>query len=329
MLCCDVCQKKYKTEGGLTKHLKAKHPDNSQKDDAKKPLYTAVIKQLVNEAKKNISDDECYPTHVRNLARSYNFEVADQALLTQLMKLYTSLCKNSDAEKFYSSYYQTIVMNAATYFKPLEMPVCTILATSLADKVLGYHNKPDEKPQLIKPITSKELDGLQYLAGYVMHAVSRKVHAKKSGQPEEKQALLTILNSARSENPPSQRLVKCQTRGGLWEVKPEWVALFKLAEEAFRKETSCSHISRIDCDKILDLLLNNIDVISIYNNALANVPCITAKETRSCLLEKILNLYLRVRAFSAAKDKNLELNSKKEKGLRNALKKSKINTSKT
>eukprot|EP00794_Sanderia_malayensis_P011655 gene11655-12854_t len=181
LICCETCQKTYKTKGGLTKHIKAKHPSSSQEahGNITKPMYMAVIKKLVNEAKNDLSADECYPSFIRNLASSYKFEVIDQDLLNKIVELYNSLCKNSKAEKFYSCYYQTIALNAKKYFKTLNPPVCTILATLLCDKILAYFNKKDEEPKVMKPITSKELDGLKYLAGYVIHAVHRKLFYTK------------------------------------------------------------------------------------------------------------------------------------------------------
>ena len=70
LLCCETCRKTYKTKGGLTKNIKAKHPSSSQEahGNIRKPMCMAVNKKLVNKAKNDLSADECYPSFIRNLA---------------------------------------------------------------------------------------------------------------------------------------------------------------------------------------------------------------------------------------------------------------------
>ncbi len=211
---------------------------------AKKPFYLAVLKTFVRVAVSIISNDEFYPNNIRSLFQQFSFTDQNDALLKTLVKLYDSLCQNSDAEKFYSSYYASVVVTAEFYFPPLPRPACTILATTLGDKVLAYYSKPDQKQvSNVKPITCKEMDGLQYLAGYVLHAMSRKMHKQKS--KEDVSQVLLILNSARTQQPPSHKLIKSLTRGVLWEVKPEWVQIFKQVEEECleRRLTSARPIS--------------------------------------------------------------------------------------
>eukprot|EP00794_Sanderia_malayensis_P002904 gene2904-3356_t len=275
------CGKQYKTKSGLERHKKAKHSTPVNQVQAKKPFYLAVLKTFVRDAVSIISNDECYPNNIRN------------------------------AEKFYSSYYASVVVNAEFYFPPLTRPACTILATTLGDKVLAYYSKPDQKQvSNVKPITCKEMDGLQYLAGYVLHAMSRKMHKQKS--KEDVSEILLILNSARTQQPPSHKLIKSLTRGGLWEVKPEWVQIFKQVEEEFRKETDICK-TNIILAHIVTNLLGNVAIVSMYNTVLENVTHYLSKEKCFCLLEKMIALYLRVRSLSYAKDKTYELNKKGQK----------------
>eukprot|EP00794_Sanderia_malayensis_P001919 gene1919-2176_t len=280
------CGKQYKTKSGLERHKKAKHSTPVSQVQANKPFYLAVLKTFVRDAVSIISNDECYPNNIRSLFQQFSFTDQNDALLKTLVKLYDSLCNNSDAEKFYSSYYASVVVNAEFYFPPLTRPACTILATTLGDKVLAHYSKPDEKQvSSVKPITCKEMDGLQYLAGYVLHAMSR-IH-------------------------------------GLWEVKPEWVHIFKQVEEEFRKETDICN-TNINLAHIVTNLLGNVAIVSMYNTVLENVTHNLSKEKCFCLLEKMIALYLRVRSFSYSKDKTYELNKKRSKGLHSGLK----NTSK-
>eukprot|EP00795_Rhopilema_esculentum_P011021 gene11021-19864_t len=145
----------------------------------------AVLKTLVRNAKTIISIDECYPNALRSSLQQFSFIDQNQALVKTIVKLYDLLCSDSDAEKFYASYYASVVLNADSYFLPLTKPLCTILAATLGNKILAYFAKTDEQPSYTKPITAKEMDGLQYLEGYVFHAISRKIHNQKSNDTDQ------------------------------------------------------------------------------------------------------------------------------------------------
>ncbi len=131
------------------------------------------------------------------------------------------------------------------------------------------------------------------------------------------------MNSERTQQPPSHKLIKSLTRGGLWEVKPEWVQIFKQVEEEFRKETDICK-TNINLPRVVTNLLGNVAIVSMFNTVLENVTHNLSKEKCFCLLEKLIALYLRVRSFSYAKDKQTNLTKKMSKGLRSGLK----NTSK-
>ena len=243
------------------------------------------------------------------------------------MQLYIKLWKNSDAEKFYTEYYETVVMNAEKYFQNLEFPMCTLIATRLGDKILSYYKKPTEKPAAATKISEQEVDSLQYLAGYVVHSIVRKLHqvSHHGKKTQSEMDMIAFLNSLRIEDVSSQRQIKCQTRGGLWGVNPECIKLFTCIEEEFRVATETGHISVIDCHKLTGQLTGKLDVMSAFSAMEQGSSCKMDNETRINLLEKLIQLYLRVRAFSFAKSKT-QLHSKKTKALRKDLK-TKSNTS--
>ncbi len=164
------------------------------------------------------------------------------------------------------------------------------------------------------------MDGLQYLPGYVPHVMVKKIH-KCGDKSNDVKEILQILNAARSRDPPSNRLVKCLSIGGLWEVKSEQVQICIEVDEEFRRETSISK-TNINILFIIGKSLKNIAFVSSCNIALDNTPHSLDNEKCPCLLEKLIALYLRVRSLSLAKDKTNEINNKKSRGLHNELKKS-------
>ena len=112
-----------------------------------------------------------------------------------------------------------------------------------------------------------------------------------------------MLYAAKSDDFSSQKLISCQTRGGLWAVTAECLQVFKIVEEEFRKETSAVHVTKIDRGKISEALIQGIDMISAYNSMAHGFTTAISKETRFCLLDKMIMLFLQVRAFSYVKDK--------------------------
>ena len=110
-----------------------------------------------------------------------------------------------------------------------------------------------------------------------------------------------------------------------WSVTTECLHVFKRVEEEFGKETSAVHIKKIDSDKISKALLKRIDMVSAYDSMTHGFTNTISKETRFCLLDKMIRLFLRVRAFSYVKDKT-NLQVCRNKALRKGIKKKSENS---
>ena len=152
-------------------------------------------------------------------------------------------------------------MDAKKYFNSLDFSMCTLLAARLTDKILAHYSRPADYETVTKPLTERDMQALQYLSGYVIHSLVRKIHRFTNWRSTDSQALLTLLYAAKSDDFSSQRLISCQTRGGLWAVTAECLQVFKIMEEEFRKETSAVHVTKIDSSKISEALLQRIELI--------------------------------------------------------------------
>ena len=149
--------------------------------------------------------------------------------------------KKHDAEYFYSNYFSTIVKESEKYFLNIEKSASTLLASRLADKLFSFFKTPQDK--LVnseikpKPINQRELDGLQYLSGYVIRTLLKRAKNSKTHLLRENQIISILSNAilpafAEKQN---QKLVDIQTRGGLTEVVDEAQEMFIFAEQLFRK----------------------------------------------------------------------------------------------
>ena len=126
----------------------------------------------------------------------------------------------------------------------------------------------------------------------------------------------------------NQKLVNCLNRGGLTAVSIDFQRMFLKAEVQFRKVTTTNnHLKSIDVNSITYSLVQDTEFISYYNSVLdtCGVENIDS-EDRENLLQNMLQLYIRVRAFSLARDivgKHRQASKqKRSKALRKNIKKS-------
>ncbi len=139
--------------------------------------------------------------------------------------------------------------------------------------------------------------------------------------------MIQILNNCIQEDVTDQRLIAATTRGGLKAVKLEMQQIFTIAEETFRVHTSvANHVSKINIDYMVSQLRMETRIVSLYNNLVVDADVGLNSEVKKNLLENILKLYLRVRAFSYTKDitnqHKCKLKKTKAKALRKNIKKS-------
>ena len=185
-----------------------------------------------------------------------------------------------------------------------------------------------------KQITSDEMSALQYLAGYVVRKFTKKAKNSSNYKTKENQSIILILKNAVCDNYSDQELIHNQSRGGLIAVTKDCQKIFLKAELSFRNNTNYKHLNKIDIDKMTYELLKDAEVVSLYNVIIEGSGLLVDNETKKNLLENTIKLYIRVRAFSLAKDittnhKIKTQQKKAEGGLRKNIKnKCKVNQSK-
>ena len=132
------------------------------------------------------------------------------------------------------------------------------------------------------------------------------------------------MNGFIQEGCTDQRLIATTTRGGLKAVNVEIQQIFVIADETFGDHTSGAyHISKVNIELIINQLMMDTSLISMYNSLIVDETINT--EVKHSLLENLLKLYIRVRAFTFAKDITNKhkylLKKSKSKALRKDIKK--------
>ena len=111
------------------------------------------------------------------------------------------------------------------------------------------------------------MDGLQYLASYVVRKVLKKAENHSNYLSAENQAIVTILNNAIiALHKTDQRLIETLSRGGLVSVTEDCQQIFICAELKFRSDTTTNfHLQKIDTEKITLELMKSTEVVSFYH----------------------------------------------------------------
>ena len=286
----------------------------------------STLKILINEALTALKSNRCYLEELRETLSKYNISISN-SLHNEIKNIYHKLESTGDAEAFFASYYSIIVLFADTYFLNLEKHLCTLLATKTGDKIFCYFKTPSQFPhEAPTPISEKEMNGLQYLAGYVVKRFLRRAKNSRKYQSAENQTIIGVLTNAIASDTLNQKLIETQNRGGLTGVVEEFQQIFLRAEMKFRIETTGGHLRQIDIRKMTYELLVDSEIVSFYNGVVDNSDAKWIdEEVKINLLENILGLYLRVRAFSFTRDivskQKLSQKKTKAKGLRKGIKK--------
>ena len=169
----------------------------------------------------------------------------------------------------------------------------------------GKHAKssPDNSILPSKTVLSdKETAGLQYLGGYVLHNLHKK--CAKMSSSESQQAMAILKAGKLEEGCDSQKLVSTLSRDGLWSITEPAQKIFTRSEHYFRQSTlkSASSMQIVDITGIAQKSLTDNDVVANYQTMVSNAELVPTKNVSKDVLYSIVNLYIRVRSFSLAKD---------------------------
>ena len=107
---------------------------------------------------------------------------------------------------------------------------------------------------------------------------------------------------------------------GLWAITENAQSVFERTEHYFRVITSESNVQKIDVTSIISRSVHDVDVVSAYNSMLLDSELMVNKAVAKDVLYNIIQLYVKVRSFSFAKDiiqkHKMKLKQMKSKALR-------------
>ena len=171
-------------------------------------------------------------------------------------------------------------------------------------------------------LSDEEKAGLQYIGGYVLH----KLHTKHASKSSESEQAISILKAGKLEDQNAieyRKLTSSLNRGGLWAISKNAQSIFERTEHYFRDATSKANVQNIAYASIISRSVHDVEVISAYNTMLSNSELIINSSVAKDVLHNIIQLYVKVRSFSFAKDiiqkHKIRLKQMKSKALRKSL----------
>eukprot|EP00112_Aurelia_sp_Birch-Aquarium-sp1_P008827 Seg1983.6 transcript_id=Seg1983.6/GoldUCD/mRNA.D3Y31 product="hypothetical protein" protein_id=Seg1983.6/GoldUCD/D3Y31 len=290
----------------LLQDQNAARGDVSENDEIDPALFLA----LVNESIKLLSEDMCFPAAFRKQFEIFKFSNATdgstkQKIVDQIWKIWNALKQAGNVEKFYATFYATVVPKASMLFSPLSAHGATLLCTKLADKIAASTRSKEHKTMPnAKSLSDKEKASLQFLGGYVFYNLNRKIFNSKHHKTEIGQQHLSILQAGRADNNEGcpQKLVDSLNRGGLWKINETCQKILTIAELKFLAFTNVGVTKNIDSKKLVSELCVDQDLLALYQTLLSSAALPVDKDVAKDVLERILILFIKVRSFSYAKE---------------------------
>lgn len=244
---------------------------------------------------------------------SYHMVLGEETNEMKMMqKLYSDFQRKGNVERFYAKYFSEVPLKATRYFPGLSDKTATFLSTKVADHMLFIAKKrlhDVNQPTRLRETTGtttnlseKEVSGGQYLGGYVFHNLHKKLKGSPKWKSPESQQAISILEAARVTDFDDQKLVSCLNRGGLWAINSFAQDIIFTTEHIFRDLTTSIEENKLEINTILSTSLSHQDILSAFNTLITMAELKPEEHVAKDTLYSIVHLYVKVRAFSLAKD---------------------------
>ncbi|XP_044168046.1 uncharacterized protein LOC122952057 [Acropora millepora] len=188
-----------------------------------------------------------------------------------LKTLYDDFTKSGNLDKYYGKYYAKVPLRSITFFSGLSRNAATLLSTKIADSLIAFNKIERESTNTTTILNERDIAGLQYLGGYVLHKLYRK-HTKAN--TKESQQAMAILKAGKLEESThgatTQKLITSLNRGGLWSITMPAQKIFVKIETHFRLLAPNVNLHGINLSGITRKAITDSDILSNFDLMVAD-----------------------------------------------------------
>ena len=321
---CQLCPKICISKGGLTRHMNSKHMRDSQelnncsseeKEDSSSAatckLELAELYKMYERSTQKLAKDECYPESVMEEFKNFKLSSLEDIKPHYELILPTVNSFSGDLEIFYPQMYN--VFSTADDYTNLSHDCSLLLSFDVVNQIVAHITGANVHNDIlvfqnsdIATLSEKDNSIISYLSGYVFGTFYRRLRFSKSKSSTlYHQQCLSFLMAGKCSGEslplPEHTHVQLLDRGGLWKVNNYVTSIFQVAECHF-KNIAQINTTKIDAPSLVSTLIKNPFIQENVSFIRNSSPDIIKKEIAYNLLEDLLTLYIRVRAFSFVKD---------------------------
>ena len=254
---------------------------------------------------RNINAAGVFAENLRKELSSYVYQPLSESSdeYSFLKTLYDDFTKSGNLDKYCSKYYAKVPLRSTTFFSGLSRNAATLLSTKIADSLIAFSKMERENTNTTTILNERDIAGLQYLGGYVLHKLYRKYAKANTKESQQAMAILKAGKVEESTNgATTQKLITSLNRGGLWSITMPAQRIFVKIEKHFRLLTAHINLQGINLSGITRKALTDSDILSNFDLMVADASIESGSHIRKDVLYSIVKLYVRVQAFSVSKD---------------------------
>ena len=195
-----------------------------------------------------------------------------------------------------------------------------------AELLLVYHEQSSvtnvqEKSKAAQPLSDRDIDSLQYLGGYILRNIFRKLKKSSKVDSSESQQMIAVLEASRIKVDTKHKLVSTINRGGLWATQGDMQEIFVCCETQFCESVNSTQVRKIESRPLVEKLTKSITVNAKFNTLLEKTKFQIKNYLAKDSLFKITELFIKARTFLHAKDIVQNYKAKQYKNKSKALRK--------
>jgi len=263
------------------------------------------MSSVLQQSAAKIIESECHSSFIAEKLKDAGDLHIDKENLDKLVNLFQHKIKFSNPEKFNTTYYNLVVKNSKSYFPDLDYRLSRLIFIKASTILLAMSKGKNEimLEESPRSISDRELAGLQYIGGYIIHKLHKKFKNSKNWQSTESQQSINILLVCKTSVPcENQKLNAALSRGGLWFISADLQKILVVTEKYLSLKITKSQLRNIDTLKIVTELMKFKHLKDIYSEIIIKSEISLSKQVEKDLLYAIINLYVTVRCHSTARD---------------------------